>query len=340
MTQGRAIGRLLLTGVPGWFSEALLQDFHLGSDGRPSVVRCLVQPSTQFDEAAFRARHSLNLEFVYGDLLDPKASSAAVHDVDTIVHAAGLLHARRTHDWYAVNTGGTKALAEAAAAAGVKRFVFLSSNAASGRAQSFDRLLSESDPPRPLSHYGRSKLLAEEAILALAAQIEPVILRPCMFYGPPVPMRHVEIYERIRKGRMPLVGGGNYARSLTHIENLVHGARLAMIHPRAVGETFFIADKPVYTTQQIVEAMASALETIPRYYRLPSVVATLAYQFDMGLAALELYWQTLHLVGESNWHVGVSCDKAVRELGYAPKVTLYDGMRRAVRWCIEQGLFR
>ena len=61
-----------------------------------------------------------------------------------------------------------------------------------------------------------------------------------------------------------------------------------------------------------------------RYFHLPRWWP-MAFAADRALAALGLYWQTLHLVGESDWHVGVSCDKACRQLGYQPAMTLADG---------------
>jgi nucleoside-diphosphate-sugar epimerase len=356
--------QLLITGVPGWLAAALLEDLARNPWPELAGIRCLVEPGAKLSDLMLSsdgvplascqcrgadcqsaevmapsqpAPHAA-IEIVRGDLRDADALRAAVQGVDTVLHAAGIVHARRTRDWYDVNTAGTRLLAEAAATSGVERLVFISSNAAAGRAESRDRPLTEADPPRPLSHYGRSKWLAERAVLAMAGRIEPVVLRPCMFYGPPVPRRHVDIYRRILHGRMPLVGGGDFARSLTHVDNLVQGCRLAMTHAAAVGQTYYITDEPVYTTREIVEAMADALGTSPRFLRLPRLTATVAYAVDRTLAAMGCYWQTVHLVGESDWHVGVSCDKARRELGYRPARTLAEGMREAVAWCVEKGL--
>ena len=278
----------------------------------------------------------LRASVVTARLEEPRALAAAVSGCDAVLHAAGLLHVRRTQDWYRVNTEGTRQLLAAAESAGVKRFVLISSNAAAGRAPSQNVLMTEHDTPRPLSHYGRSKLLAEQ--LVLRSGIDGVVLRPCMFYGPPVPARHVDIYRRILEGRMPLVGSGNYARSVTHIDNLVQGCRLALVHSSAPGQTYYIADEPVYTTREIVEAMAAALGCRPRYIKLPALVSPLSYIGDRLLASVGVYWQNLHLVGEATWHVGVSIHKAQQELGYIPSTTLAQGMKDAVAWCRSQGL--
>jgi len=273
---------------------------------------------------------------VEGQLEDERSLAIATAGCDAVLHAAGLLHARRTSEWYEVNTAGTNCLLKAATVSGVKRFVLISTNAAAGRASGPEHLMTESEPSRPLSHYGLSKRQAEE--LVLNAGLDGVVIRPCMFYGPPVPNRHVEIYRRILKGKIPIVGSGNYARSLTHIDNLVQGCRLALTHPQAPAETFYIADDPVYTTRQILEAMAQALGVTPRYLRLPASFATLAYWGDRLIASFGFYWQNLHLVGEANWHVGVSIAKAKSILGYAPRVTLEEGMRGGIEWCRSRKL--
>jgi nucleoside-diphosphate-sugar epimerase len=337
----RPIGKLLLTGVPGWLTAAFLRDLPRDPLYGLSGIRCLVQkdagmplPGPVTGPEGFR----LELEIVRGDLRDFDSLRAAVRGVDSVLHTAGLVHVRRVRDWYAVNTSGTEALGRAAAQAGVGRFVYVSSNAAAGRAHDMQHILTEADPPAPLSHYGRSKWLAEQALARLGGRMETVVLRPCMFYGPPVPPRHVEVYRRILHGRMPLVGDGHFARSLSHIDNLVQGCRLALTHPTAAGETYYISDRPVYTTREIVEAMAAALGVVPRYLHLPRLVGPMALAADRALALLGLYWQTLHLVGESDWQVGVSCEKACRQLGYQPTVTLADGMRAAVAWCEQEGL--
>jgi nucleoside-diphosphate-sugar epimerase len=325
--------RLLLTGSPGWLADAFLHSLTRDPPNTLLEIRCLVLPGARPPE--FPAGNP-KVSVVFGRLEDDAALASAVDGCDAVLHGAGILHVRRTADWYRVNTEGTQKLLTAARRTGTRRFVFISSNAAAGRSSSPHRLMTESDPAHPLSHYGKSKQLAEK--LVLESDLEGVVLRPCMFYGPPVPARHIEIYKRILTGRMPLVGHGNYARSLTHIDNLVQACRLALTHPRAPGNVYYIADTEIYTTRLVIDAMAAALETTPNYLRLPEIVAPMAYLGDRLLASVGLYWQSLHLVGEANWHVGVSIEKARSELGYAPAVSVADGMKSAIAWCREQRL--
>jgi len=330
---------LLVTGAPGWLADAFLRSLDREPLDGVARVRCLVQPATSpADVSEGKLRWGVDAEVVHGDLLDPASVERAVRGVDLIVHAAAIMHVRRIDEYYAINAQGTRALARAAARAGAKRFVYVSTNAAAGRSDSRDRSLRETDPDRPLSHYGRSKWLGERWLFETGGSMERTVLRPCMFYGPPVPQRHVDLYRRIRSSRMPLVGRGAYARSLTHIDNLVQGLRLALTSSRAPGQVYNIADREPYTTKAVVDAMARALGVEARYIPLPPVAAEIAYIADGLLSTVGVYHQTLHLVGEANWNVGVSIEKAADELGYRPRVALEEGMRGAIDWCRERGL--
>jgi nucleoside-diphosphate-sugar epimerase len=301
-------------------------------------VRCLVRGDREYERAELRKRGGIDAEVVYGDLLDFASLERAVEGVDTVLHAAAVVHVRRIDQYYSVNSEGTRGLARAAAAADVRRFVYLSSNAAAGKSRSSEWLSRETDEDRPLGHYGRSKWLGERWLFETPGPMERTVLRSCMFYGPPVPQRHVDVYRRLLSGRMPLVDGGNYTRSLTHIDNLVQAIRLALCMGAARGQVFNIADSEPYTTKGVVEAMARALGVEPRYLRLPAAAADIAYRADWLLSTVGLYQQTVHIVGEANWNVGVSIDKARRALGYAPRVGIDEGMRGAVAWCRERGL--
>lgn len=332
----RGFGRVALTGAPGWLAHALLDE--LAKESSVQEVRALTLP-TQCPNESRSIHPRVDLAFPY-DLGCPNTDpSVALEGISTLIHSAAVIHVKRTAQWYEVNTEGTLRLAEAARRGGVQRFVFISSNAAGGRSNSADHVMTETDTANPLSHYGRSKFLAEQGLMRMhtPGQFEVVILRPSMFYGPPVPERHIDVYRRIRDGRFPVVGTGFYRRSITYIDHLVQAVMLACTKQQASGQTYYVVDHEVYTTLEICEAMAAAVGVPLRRLWLPSLIGPAAYWTDRALAASGLYWQTLHLVGESHWHVGISCDKLCKELGYTPTVTLREGMRRAVEWCKVHG---
>ena len=328
---------ILVTGAPGWLCDALLPKLPGSAN-----IRCLIQ-STYGDEPlkAWRAKHPEVSEIVRGDLGDAPSLLAACEGLrgGAVIHAAGVIHPRTTSDWYRINRDGTLALARAAKALGVRRFVFISSNAAQGATRTPAEVLTEKMPCKPLSHYGQSKLDAERGLVALHDHdvFDVVIARPCMFYGPPVPARHVDIFKRIIKGRLPLVGDGRYARSLTYIDDLVAGTNLCLSHPAAAGETFNLCDERPYTTLEVCEAMAAALKVPARFIRVPAISAPIAYAIDRTLAAIGLYSMPFHLLGEADWNVGCSSKKAADMLGYRTTVDVMEGYRRAVDWCRAEG---
>jgi nucleoside-diphosphate-sugar epimerase len=328
-----------ITGFPGWLTSGMFADFERHPEMEFERVVAFVYPS-MLEQARKEARkYPWPFDLTPLDLSNPEPCAPRLAGVDVVVHTAALIHVRRTRDWYDVNAAGATFLAREAKRAGVRRFVFISSIAAAGKSEPEVDLV-ETDEPRPMHHYGKSKLLAERALMDLhePGVFEVVILRPAMFYGPPVPQRHVEIYKRILHGRMPLVGGGRYRRSVIHIDNLSQAVRLAMQSPNAVGQTYFIVDRKPYTTFDVVEAMAKALRTQARYIRIPAALAEAAYQIDRVVSRFGAYIAPVHLLGEAHWHQSASCAKAERELGYDPVVELEPGMENAVAWCREQKL--
>lgn len=324
--------KLFLTGVPGWLGTTLLHKLCAQPPQGLQEIRCLVLPGTQ----APIITSTLQISTIPCCLNDKHKILEGILGCDTVLHAAGVLHVNKTSKWYDINTIGTINLIQCSQKAGVRRFVYISSNAAAGKGCSKNKPMCESDPPNPLSHYGLSKLLAEKEVLK--SPFEAVVLRPCMFYGPPVPSRHVKIYNQICRGLIPLVGHGNYQRSITYIDNLIQACLLALIHKKAPGEVFYIADKNVYTTKLILEAMAKALDRPLRCLRVPEIIAKVSYYADRGLSGLGFYNQMIHLCGEANWSVGVSIKKAEEMLGYNPEIELETGMANAIRWCRKEGL--
>jgi nucleoside-diphosphate-sugar epimerase len=113
---------------------------------------------------------------------------------------------------------------------------------------------------------------------------------------------------------------------------------------RAAGQTYWIADKRPYSINEIVDTVERLLETefghkcAHKRLRLPGVASDVAWLADKSLQALGLYHQKIHVLSEMNRTIACSVAKAERELGYAPKVALEEGMRRSLRWCVERGI--
>src|SRR5581483_5053988 len=128
---------------------------------------------------------ALNVEFVVGGLDDPDQLVRAVDGVATVIHLAAVTRARSEQEYYQVNAEGTRNLVKALRAAQPrpKRLIYVSSLAAAGPAMDGVPVRVR-DAPRPITAYGRSKLMGEEVCLAAASEMEVVILRPPAVYGP------------------------------------------------------------------------------------------------------------------------------------------------------------
>jgi len=332
----------LITGYPGWLTSRFLDRLQQPSASSWQEElsryqwRALVAPKAVVNPDELPASI---VDVQVGDVRDPEAMRRVVHGVDLVLHTVGLIHPRRIPDLYAVNRDGAANLVRPAVEAGVRRFVYVSSNAAAGFAADPSTPMRESDPARPQSHYGRSKHQGELAIWEAARRgsTEAVVLRPTTFYGPHFPRRHLRAYTMARSGRPLLIGDGRNAVSMVYIDNLVECVGLALTRPEAAGQTYFAADEKPYFWREVFQAMGEAMgvEIRPRY--LPGSIALVCRVLDRILGCLGHYSFYLHIAGEGTRHMGCSIDKAREELGYRPAIRLQEGMRRAVAWSREKG---
>lgn len=318
----------LLTGVPGWLGSQLYEVLTVQQNRR---VRLLVHP-------AFRAGVPVSASMVVADAARDNLSEA-VAGVDTVFHLAGVIHPRSVRGFYEVNSAGTRRLAEAAANAGVRRFILISSNAVAGFNTDAMHLFTEETPPHPYRHYGRSKLLAEKAVQCACERsaMRYTIIRPCWFYGPHQPARQTRFFKMIQSGRPIVFGTGDNLRSMSYIDNTIQALLLAETRKEAENEVFWIADERPYRTLEIYEMVAQILGVTLRPRFLPSVIPFGCRVADVALQSLGLYQQEIHVAGEMDQHIACSIEKAKRLLGYAPAISLREGMERSIAWCKSKG---
>jgi nucleoside-diphosphate-sugar epimerase len=331
--------KTLVTGAPGWLGDTLVEALVKGSpdfEVKTRDVRCLVI------KGANTARlKSLGVEIAEGDIRDPSTLMDVAKGIDTVFHCAGLIHPKKISEVYDINTRGTENMITAASYAGVKRFVHVSSNSPAGTNRSRDKLMKESDAPRPYKAYGRSKMLAERIVQNFQKQekIETVIVRPCWFYGPNQPARQTRFFKMIKAGNPIVFGDGNNLRSMSYVDNLVQGLVLAEKTEKASGQIYWIADARPYPTNEIYRTVAELLDVKdfkPRH--IPALASTVAEIVDTLLQAAGMYWTEVHVAGEMDKDIACSIDKARAELGYNPKIDLREGMRRSIEWCRKNGM--
>jgi len=341
---------VLVTGAPGWAGTRLVDALAGHSPLEPDLVepgprvRCLVQPGMDGRRLGDPAR----VDGVVGDLRDPAACEALCRGGEgaTLFHCAGLIHpARRVREVFEVNVEGTRNLLRAAERAGVRRVVALSSNSVAGANASRQQRFDEESPFSPYRAYGRSKMLMEQEVAASACRgMEAVILRPTWFYGPGQPERQTRFFRMIRRGKAPIAGDGGNLRSLAYVDSLCQAMLLAARTEGAAGRTYWIADERPYSMNEIVDTVEGlmerelGLEVAHRRLRVPSLACAVAGVADGIIQAAGLYQQELHVLSEMDKTIACSVERAKRELGYRPIVSLEEGMRRSLLWCREQGI--
>ena len=220
------------------------------------------------------------------DLAGPIDWAPLVAGMDAVVHLAGIAHVGPDIPdaiYDRVNHRATAALAMAAAAANIRRFVFMSSTRAQAGA-SANMPLTESAAPAPTDAYGRSKLAAEEAIRR--AGVPYTILRPALVYGAN-PKGNVASLLRLSARLIPLpFGSFANRRSLLALDNLISAVRFALEDPRAQNETFLVADPQAISLAELVALLRTAGGRNPWLLPVPpallSAMLVLAGKRDMA----------------------------------------------------------
>jgi len=333
---------VVVTGASGWLGQNLVRALV----GQRERIRCLV-PSD--DQAAPLALLSPSIEVVVGDHRDPATADRLFDGVGpgaAVFHAAAVIHPRRgTREFFDVNVGGTQHVVDRARRAGAARLVHVSSNSPFGVNPSPDHVFTEDSPYNPWLGYGRSKHEAELIVRSAheRGDLPTVIVRAPWFYGPFQPARQSQFFRSIRRGRFPLVGDGTQRRSMAYTGNLVQGLLRAEVADKAPGNAYWIADERPYELREILATVRRALEAEglptsgPPWIPLPRLAARAAEQADRVLQRTGRYVQALHVLGELNHTIACDVSRARDEIGYEPTVSLEEGMRASIRWCLEHG---
>ncbi|HEY6065936.1 MAG TPA: NAD-dependent epimerase/dehydratase family protein [Thermoanaerobaculia bacterium] len=339
----------LVTGAPGWLGTRFVEVLRAGLPEMPVPdgarrVRCLVSSRAS---AASIADLPEDVEVVTGDVRDPRSLRAFFRDAGgaTVFHLCGVISPRRKRDFFDVHVRGTRNVLDAAAGAGARRMIVISSNMVAVPNPQPERLLDEQSPRRPRLPYGKSKVLMEDAVNEAFEErrLETVVLRPCRFYGPGQHAARTRLYRMIRRGEMLVLGKGDALWSMSYIDNTCQALLLAEGSAAAAGRTYWIADRRPYTVAEITDTVETVLERdfgIPvahRRRKLPVAAGRIAAAADVVLQRFGFIEKHLHALGHLQESGACSIAAAERDLGYDPKIELEEGTRRSIRWCLEKG---
>lgn len=256
------LARVVVSGANGWIGSKLTGA--LDSAGIPWVG---------LTRQAVPEAQSTQWVQVRDDFED--VGTAFSRDADTVVHLAARVHRMNEDPKFALaryrrtNLEATVRLARAAKAAGVSRFIFVSSVKALGEIEP-GRPWRESDTPSPSDPYGISKLEAEQALLAMkSTMFDPTIVRLPLVYGAGVRANFRNLADAVTRGVPLPLGCATAKRSFIGMENLIDALLACLRHPDAAGKTFHVADRETPSVKELVDALGVAAGRHPRLISVP-----------------------------------------------------------------------
>ncbi|HEY4384777.1 MAG TPA: NAD-dependent epimerase/dehydratase family protein [Ktedonobacteraceae bacterium] len=278
------------------------------------------------------------VEVCQGDLTDRLSVEAAVVGVDRVFHCAA-----RTGPWgpmaeyEQINVHGTKTLVEAAMAANVRRIVHVSSITAHGvdvhgTVDETSPLNGGSDP------YSRTKVASERLLQQLIRDKEaPVtIVRPGLIYGPRDTNSFARFARLIEQGKMVIIGSGYNSLPLIHVKDVAQGIVLAGDSEQALGRAYLLTSDEPITQSDYFNAIARELGVPPPRLHIPYKLALalgataemVGHLTHMQQSPPLMRFGLMQIGGENRFLI----DRACRELGFSPQISLAEGVRHSVAW--------
>ncbi len=322
-----SMSRILVTGGSGFIGshlvEALIAQGH--------QVACLLR--REQDRTWIKG---LDITPARGDLSDPESLGRAVRKAEAICHLAGETKGPK---FDRINARGTANLVSAVQThcPGLKKLVYLSSMAAQGPGPA-GRPLTEADPERPVSAYGRSKLAGEAALAALEPNTEVTVLRPPVVYGPRDD-KTLALVSPARRGFLPLVRGRAQRISLLYVTDLVQAVLLAL-EKSGPGGKYLLSDGDIHRTADLGKILGGLLKVRVRAVPLPRSLVGLAALLSDGWSCLSgspsiFGWDKYLELRQPNW--SADCSAAREKLGFSPRYRAGQGFEITLNWYRNNG---
>ena len=314
---------ILVTGANGFVGKALIQRFV--TEGQ--VVRATVR--TPAAASALRAEHPQVEVVVIGDIGPATVWDEAVRSADAVVHLASRVHVMRETEpdplraFRSVNTEGSIALARAAAAAGVQRFIYLSTVKVLGE-WTEDQPFSDASTPYPIDPYAISKHEAEHALFRIESEtaMRVTSLRPPLVYGVGVKGNFQRLLRWVDAGYPLPLGAIHNQRSLLYLGNLVDAIVTLLTRPVEAGRAYVLRDGEDVSTPELIRKLAKQMDAPARLLPIPAWGLRLSAQLSGRAEAVRRLMDSLTIDDTRFRH----------ETGWAPRYTLDQGLGETVHW--------
>jgi nucleoside-diphosphate-sugar epimerase len=325
--------RVLVTGGSGFLGSYIVEQLARGGHEVVALVRR--SSKTQFLSSL------PNVTFAYGSVEDAAAVETAMEGVEAVIHSAGLVKARRPSDFELVNVQGTKNLLSSAKKRKdrVGRFVYISSLTAVGPSDD-GAPVGADRTPNPVTHYGRSKLRAEQAVLAVKDDLHVTVIRPPMVYGPR-DNESFAFFQTVSRRVLPYLGDGKNTLSIVYGADAASACIRALFAEIPSGRCYFVEDGKIHVWRDMLAELERVLGrralvrfSIP-FFVLRGVAAASEMSGKLRKTAVMLTRDKVHELAAPHWVCDASSTRA--ELGWTPEVDWAEGARRAAEWYREQG---
>jgi len=324
-------GRILVTGGTGLTGSHLCERLVIEGHRVRTIVR---------SERDVTFLHELGVEVIRGDIVDSDTALRATADVETVFHLAALFRqeAVSRRAFWDVNVRGTENLLRGADRQGVRRFIHCSTVGVHG---DIERPPANEDAPyRPGDHYQESKMEGEKVALAYMQESEMgvTIVRPSGIYGPR-DSRLLKLFSAIQQGWFWMIGTGEVLYHLIYIDDLIDGLLLCGSKDGAAGRIYILAGREFVALHGLVSLIAEALGVGVSRRRVPVwPVYAAAHLCELvcipfGLQP-PLYRRRVDFFRKSR---AFDISRAVRELGFSPRVDLRTGLRKTAEWYRDNG---
>ena len=308
--------RAFVTGGSGFLGKRLLAEL----DARKLPTRALAR-----SEAAAIAVRKSGAEPIRADLDDIPAMTEGMAECDVVFHSAAYARQHgRMAEFMKANVAGTENVLAAARAAGVQRFVHVSTEAVLADGKPIIRAdETRPYPAHPVGPYPITKGLAERAVVAAStASLETVVVRPRFIWGKDDTTMLAEVVDAVKRKKFGWVGGGHYPTSTCHVANVVEGMLLAAEHGTP-GAIYFLTDGEPVDFRTFLTAMLATQHVDPGARKIPRWLATTVATLTSWMKQPPVTKTAIALIAHE---VTVDDSRARRELGYVGKMSREAGL--------------
>ncbi len=317
--------KALITGSTGFIGSHLVESL-LALNWE---VTCLIRPKSRT-----KILSGLPVRYIKGDIDNMPSLEKAVHGQDYIFHVAARIRSVPMHIYDRANHQFTKnlALASLNSNPNLKRFIYISSIAASGPSPP-GSCSDETQICCPTSRYGQSKLRGEEALCLIWDRLPVTIIRPPNVYGPR--QKETELFIKLISRRIvPLLREAAGSTSLIYIHDLIEGIIQASFSPQTIGQIYYLTDGVEYPWRNIILAVKDQVLGTSLFLPFPEKVIYLsAWIIDIlkstGIISIHFGRRIWRTMIQTPWVF--SSAKAQKDFDFRPRHSLQAGLKKTVQ---------